>query len=65
MRLQLRSSLGMTAEKVIGKQRLTVLVNVSFPAPTFDRWYHQTPAVAAKKGKQPLPFFIGSALPAR
>ena len=34
MRLQLRSSLVKPAKKVIGKQRLTVLVNVSFPAPT-------------------------------
>lgn len=33
MRLQLRSSLVKPAKKVIGKQRLTVLVNVSFPAP--------------------------------
>lgn len=35
MRLQLRSSLVKPAKKVIGKQRLTVLVNVSFPAPNF------------------------------
>lgn len=35
MRLQLRSSLVKPAKKVIGKQRLTVLVNVSFPAPKF------------------------------
>ena len=35
MRLQLRSSLVKPAKKVIGKQRLTVLVNVSFPAPSF------------------------------
>lgn len=33
MRLQLRSSLVKPAKKVIGKQRLTVLVNVSSPAP--------------------------------
>ena len=36
MRLQLRSSLVKPAKKVIGKQRLTVLVNVSFPAPNID-----------------------------
>lgn len=36
MRLQLRSSLVKPAKKVIGKQRLTVLVNVSFPAPEFQ-----------------------------
>lgn len=36
MRLQLRSSLVKPAKKVIGKQRLTVLVNVSFPAPVID-----------------------------
>ncbi len=36
MRLQLRSSLVKPAKKVIGKQRLTVLVNVSFPAPKFE-----------------------------
>lgn len=36
MRLQLRSSLVKPAKKVIGKQRLTVLVNVSFPAPIID-----------------------------
>lgn len=36
MRLQLRSSLVKPAKKVIGKQRLTVLVNVSFPAPDLD-----------------------------
>lgn len=36
MRLQLRSSLVKPAKKVIGKQRLTVLVNVSFPAPERD-----------------------------
>ncbi len=59
-RLQLRSSLATSAKKVFGKQRLTRLVNVSFPAPTLDRWCHR-PAVAARKGKQPLPFFIGSA----
>ncbi len=35
MRLQLRSSLVKPAKKVIGKQRLTVLVYVSFPAPHF------------------------------
>ena len=46
MRLQLRSSLVKPAKKVIGKQRLTVLVNVSFPAPLFE------------KGKQLLPFFL-------
>ena len=48
MRLQLRSSLVKPAKKVIGKQRLTVLVNVSFPAPMrcigwlFERigWFH-------------------------
>lgn len=45
MRLQLRSSLVKPAKKVIGKQRLTVLVNVSFPAPN------------SKKGKHQLPFF--------
>lgn len=60
IRLQLRSSLATSAKKVFGKQRLTSLVNVSFPAPTLDRWCHR-PAVAARKGKQPLPFFIGSA----
>ena len=32
-RLQLRSSLATSAKKVFGKQRLTRLVNVSFPAP--------------------------------
>ena len=32
-RLQLRSSLTTSAKKVFGKQRLTRLVNVSFPAP--------------------------------
>lgn len=37
MRLQLRSSLVKPAKKVIGKQRLTVLVNVSFPAPIFKQ----------------------------
>lgn len=37
MRLQLRSSLVKPAKKVIGKQRLTVLVNVSFPAPSIRR----------------------------
>lgn len=37
MRLQLRSSLVKPAKKVIGKQRLTVLVNVSFPAPAFSK----------------------------
>lgn len=37
MRLQLRSSLVKPAKKVIGKQRLTVLVNVSFPAPDFKK----------------------------
>lgn len=45
MRLQLRSSLVKPAKKVIGKQRLTVLVNVSFPAPEFqeraDRFLQQ------------------------
>ena len=46
MRLQLRSSLVKPAKKVIGKQRLTVLVNVSFPAPY-------------SKGKPRLPFFLG------
>lgn len=46
MRLQLRSSLVKPAKKVIGKQRLTVLVNVSFPAPKL-------------KGKLRLPFFLG------
>ncbi len=45
-RLQLRSSLTTLAKKVIGKQRLTVLVNVSFPAPHI------------KKGKPRLPFFV-------
>lgn len=39
MRLQLRSSLVKPAKKVIGKQRLTVLVNVSFPAPVL----HESP----------------------
>ena len=33
IRLQLRSSLATSAKKVFGKQRLTSLVNVSFPAP--------------------------------
>ncbi len=37
MRLQLRSSLVKPAKKVIGKQRLTVLVNVSFPAPNYEK----------------------------
>lgn len=46
MRLQLRSSLVKPAKKVIGKQRLTVLVNVSFPAPDMQ-------------GKLRLPFFLG------
>ena len=45
MRLQLRSSLVKPAKKVIGKQRLTVLVNVSFPAPD-----------SAKKGSSRFPF---------
>lgn len=40
MRLQLRSSLVKPAKKVIGKQRLTVLVNVSFPAPILS-WIHK------------------------
>lgn len=48
MRLQLRSSLVKPAKKVIGKQRLTVLVNVSFPAP------------GSREGKPRLPFFISS-----
>lgn len=39
MRLQLRSSLVKPAKKVIGKQRLTVLVNVSFPAPNSLRGF--------------------------
>lgn len=47
MRLQLRSSLVKPAKKVIGKQRLTVLVNVSLPAPLFG-----------KKGKLLLPPFF-------
>ena len=45
MRLQLRSSLVKPAKKVIGKQRLTVLVNVSFPAPN-------------SKGSSGFPFFL-------
>ena len=45
MRLQLRSSLVKPAKKVIGKQRLTVLVNVSFPAP-----------ISKKKGSVSFPF---------
>ncbi|WP_343928676.1 hypothetical protein [Pigmentiphaga daeguensis] len=36
IRLQLRSSLATSAKKVFGKQRLTRLVHVSFPAPDFD-----------------------------
>ncbi|MBU4423464.1 MAG: hypothetical protein KKG12_06820, partial [Gammaproteobacteria bacterium] len=45
-RLQLRSSLASPTKKVFGKQRLTVLVHVSFPAPDMQ-------------GKLRLPFFLG------
>ncbi len=44
-RLQLRSSLATSAKKVFGKQRLTRLVNVSFPAPN-------------SKGSSGFPFFL-------
>jgi len=37
IRLQLRSSLATSAKKVFGKQRLTSLVNVSFPAPSWTK----------------------------
>ncbi len=50
-RLQLRSSLTTLAKKVIGKQRLTVLVNVSSPAPSIPR-----ENVASRR----FPFFISA-----
>ena len=59
MRLQLRSSLGKTAEKVIGKQRLTVLVNVSFPAPDAELRSSIEFRRRLKKGTS-VPFFIGA-----
>ncbi len=56
-RLQLRSSLATSAKKVFGKQRLTRLVNVSFPAPNF--W--------GKQKAQPgcFPLFVYGGLPRR
>ena len=53
-RLQLRSSLATSAKKVFGKQRLTRLVNVSFPAPD-SQPVHQ--AGRCKKKEAWLPFF--------
>lgn len=56
MRLQLRSSLVKPAKKVIGKQRLTVLVNVSFPAPCSDRPHH---GVLSCQGSVPDAQYVG------
>lgn len=57
MRLQLRSSLVKPAKKVIGKQRLTVLVNVSFPAPDSDLQTSTDVCKSLKRGAL-APFFI-------
>ena len=57
MRLQLRSSLVKPAKKVIGKQRLTVLVNVSFPAPIYDLQTSTDVCKSLKRGAS-APFFI-------
>ena len=49
-RLQLRSSLATSAKKVFGKQRLTRLVNVSFPAPSIlSMEVHREPWSAEKR----------------
>lgn len=57
MRLQLRSSLVKPAKKVIGKQRLTVLVNVSFPAPDSDLQDSKEFCKSLKAGLK-VPFFV-------
>ena len=49
-RLQLRSSLATSAKKVFGKQRLTRLVNVSFPAP--DATGHDGAPAPDRAGKR-------------
>lgn len=60
IRLQLRSSLATSAKKVFGKQRLTSLVNVSFPAPGYELQAFIDACKYLKKG--PFgPFFISVA----